>query len=148
MDVERWSIDEVSEVTATVLRARMTRSVETLDDAVAARIAAAAASEEAWRDEVDFVLDKDQFQTFLESSLARAGIPHGRPLREGDVYIVYLRGSMPMDAFKRPEDTASFVFAAGAAIAAIQDITAEARRATKAVYGRVVEQLSPKETGR
>ncbi len=106
MHLERWALDEVAALTATLLRS-VCRQV--LDSADAAYLASRAPdlenaliSDDDWSEEEDWVLARDKLADFLTSAaqtllsveaatgVARPLPREPRPLAEGDVYWLLL----------------------------------------------------------
>jgi len=156
---ERWTIDELFDEVARVLvcRAEPQPSHATMVEALRAanetapgskpvaetlRAAVAEAEirgREAWSDETWSFVDTRRLARFLKRRAGKPGLPHNRPLREGDVFLVAVDrtrlGASPLS------DTSQGVREVGATLAAYEaagievfDVTAAARQSAKILH--------------
>jgi hypothetical protein len=162
--LERWTIDEIDESTVRLLVCRAIATEVERDplavggkagDAAgdpagdpAARVQDAVMAIEAgdpdatWTDETDTYVDRAALEAFLGARRAVAGLPEPRPIREGDVFWVFVPasgdgaaespgGPSPMGAGPGPGPAAATGLPVGAEV---WDVTAAARQSIKRRY--------------
>lgn len=165
MYIERWAIDELSEVTATLLVTQYQRELprlrdlldddETLESEIMER--EPYLDSDDWTEEQAFVLLRDGLQEFITSRRPRnprlRSERERQDIREGDVFWVTSRDQFkPLEMIEVPEnevdedgpslleaDTEVFLSSRGGRVRII-DITWFARKVAKDVYRRAVER--------
>jgi hypothetical protein len=145
--LERWTIDELLDgrvrlLTSIALRSDATKPAWRLPAMLSPGQAASPAPEasavamehelapalQAWTEETAVVVDEAELADFLAGRLERGGLPGTRPLREGDVFWVFV----PAAAERRLVVTsASDIGEYREAGAVVLDLTAAARQAAK-----------------
>jgi hypothetical protein len=157
---ERWTIDELFDEVARVLVCRAeplpshATMIETLrateeqaapDAADLAGTLRAAVAEaeirggEAWSDEAWSFVEVRRLARFLKRRAGKPGLPHNRPLREGDVFLVVvdrkrLATDSLSDAGRSAREVGEALAAYEAAGIEVFDVTAAARQSAKVLH--------------
>jgi hypothetical protein len=158
---ERWTIDEVADERVRLLicearegvasegaelLAELAPGAEPDGEAVTQRAMAVelAPTRDRWTDEAAVVVDEAATSAFLRRRMSRGVLPGPRPLREGDVFWVFVPAGAP-----RPEalDPAALPAAYDDAGSAVLDLTPAARQAVKLAYRQADRAAGPPEPG-
>jgi hypothetical protein len=91
MQFERWTIDEVTDSTATLLRSRFLPALAALLPASLTAGDAQPLAAGLWSDEVDLVLDRARFEAYIKAAVAANGQEPRGPSR-GRRLLRSLRG--------------------------------------------------------
>lgn len=141
MYLERWTIDELTETTVTLLRSRYGPQVDAQaagDLPAVVMFAELTVTSEDWSLEVDSILHKEELARFIEDVIRRSSalgrLRDRRSLREGDVYwAVFAKRPPPPDRIG-PDDTEAFLKTCASLDPVMGDVTAAARQAAKVIY--------------
>jgi len=142
MEFERWSLDEVTDTTATLLRSRMMPALAAMLPASVTDSRGEQAATSLWSEEVDSVLEREKLEAFIKATVAATAGQEARDLREGDVFLVEATEALPLDGLRRPEQTDDFVGICKRLVKAIRDETAAQRQIAGVQYRQVLEQAS------
>lgn len=167
---ERWTIDEINEGQARVLAAHA-RTPESLARLAHAQDPPAEAiskvrqvaqirdlamefegrRDQTWSEEAENFFELAVLEEFLnEGRRGKAGLPSGRPLREGDVFYLEIpRTLRQRPSTRRGEVTPGvgieLLATFRAAAVEVWDLTAAARQSSKVVYHRALEAPAPED---
>jgi hypothetical protein len=150
--LERWTIDEMTESTVTLLRSHYDAEFGTGDSPDLGDVVTRAELEvpsDRWSDEVDSVLLREDLTAFINEAVGRFGPPglrEPRSLREGDVYWLVWEEKQPSpDSRIGLEGTEEFLAACRRGLVGAGDVTAAARQAAKRTYFQAVEKTRAKQ---
>lgn len=147
MYLERWAIDELTELSVTLLRSAHRGQVEAAEAALLAPVALQMESDvtsESWSEEVDHVLTRADLNVFLREAVgavlrvdATTGSVAAEPqeprdLREGDVYWLLAAEPVPQPA--RGAGAEQLLATCRRLGAAVVDVTPVARHAARVAY--------------
>jgi hypothetical protein len=153
--LERWTIDELMESTATLLRAQYREQVDMGEGGDLGQVVMAAELEvpaDGWTEEFDSLLERADLTAFVNEAIGGSrlgGFREARSLREGDVYWITLDQEPPSLSLRvRPRDTGHFLAVYRRGRVQVGDVTAAARQAAKVFYSRAMEGVPKKRRGR
>ncbi len=147
MYLERWAIDELTELSTTLLRSAYRGQVERAEAVLLAQVALQMESDvtsEAWSEEVDHVLPRADLNVFLREAVrfvlrvdATTGSVAAEPqeprdLREGDVY--WLLATEPVPHPARGARAEQLLATCRRLAAQVVDITPVARYTARVAY--------------
>ncbi len=165
---ERWTVDEMLDGRVRLLVCEARDAAHSLaagpvrggpappegregEDAPAIAMAVELAPTEAtWTDEVAIVVDEAELASFLRHRSARGGLPGGRPIREGDVFWVFVPADTAVGLASPPSAVAGneAIRAYAESAPVVLDVTAAARQAVKHIVHRAGRTTGPGEPGR
>lgn len=155
MYLKRWTIDELTESTATVLRSQYSRSFDIpapQDVRKAVENLESELTTESWSEEEDFVLSRDRLADFIREAVNRSRpheLPEARDLRDGDVYWIISPQSVPVpQGPATPDGTDQFLAGYREPLCTVWDVTAAARQAAKVTYFQAIERTREKQERR
>jgi hypothetical protein len=98
---------------------------------------------QSWSDERPSFMETDSLGRFLKHRSGKPGLPHDRPLREGDVFLVAVNqrdlAQEPLSGAGRPAAGTDEVLAAyESAGVDVFDVTAAARQSAKALHDAAI----------
>ena len=148
MHLERWTIDEMSDATATLLRSVYE---EEFDPSAAGdlkeivmQMELVIGDDERWSEETDFILNRQQLEAFLNDPERRSGrreFPEPRPVRESDVYWIVSPDELPaIDEAIGPDRTGEFLATYQHPAVEVWDVTPAARQAARVNYNQALKQ--------
>lgn len=155
MYLERWTIDELTESTATLLRSVYRGEIDATDTGNLREVVSSRERDltsEVWSEEDDFVLDRQVLERFIYDAVGSSDardLPRPRELREGDVYWIRSEEPVPppQDTIGPdigPDDTKQFLAAYRDRSVQVWDVTAAARQAAKVTYFQAIESAEKK----
>lgn len=153
MYLERWTIDELTESTATLLRSEYRQPVELIEaeDARAAVMGRELElSSEVWSDEMDYVLSRRELANFVsdpDERGRRPELPQRHGLREGDVYWILSEEAVspPPQSDVHPGRTEKFLNYYQERRVWVWDVTAAARQGAKVTYSQAILRAQDRE---
>lgn len=151
MYLERWAIDEVTEISATLLRSVYGKEIDIPKaggvKAIVMGLERKLAADD-WGEEDDFVLSRQELGGFIHDTIARSRepeLPEARGLREGDVYwIVSEEPVSPPGGSIGPRRTKRFLAPYEQSNVKVWDVTAAARQAAKVAYFQAMQSAQEK----